>query len=105
MDVDKSGARIAIEITHPDTGVQELFFQQFEEFKNLLHGALQEEWKWELWARDEHGKTVSRIGTALYGVSIFQKDDWPALISFFKPRIIALGDFWDNVKDGFEALK
>ena len=105
MNADKNKAGIAIEIVHPDVGMQELFFQQFEEFKDLLYNTLGEEWKWEPYTTDDYGKTISKIGIELYGVSIFKKDDWPKLISFFKPRIIALDEFWGDVKDGFEALK
>jgi hypothetical protein len=39
------------------------------------------------------------------GVSIFNKEDWPKLISFFKPRIVALDEFWNMVKYSFESLK
>ena len=34
----------------------------------------------------------------------FQIKPNPELISFFKPRIIALDEFWDNVKPVFEDL-
>lgn len=105
MDADKKQAIIAIEIAHPDIGIQELFFSQFEEFKQLLHNSLQEEWDWELHTVDVYGKTISRIIKRLEGVNVFNKDDWPQLISFFKPRIIALDEFWNDVKDGFEGLK
>lgn len=43
MDADKRKASIAIEITHPDIGIQELFYEQFEEFKSLLNSYLKEE--------------------------------------------------------------
>ena len=105
MDADKRAATITIELTHPDAGIQELFFEQFAEFKNILHSYLDEEWEWELHHRDEEGKIISRIYKQRTGVSIFNKNDWPALISFFKPRIIALDEFWNDVKDGFEALR
>jgi hypothetical protein len=48
---------------------------------------------------------VSRIYKEITGVSVFNKDHWPDLISFFKPRIIALDSFWENAKYGFEDLK
>ncbi len=105
MDADKKTATISIELSHPDTGIQELFFEQFGEFKNILHNYLHEEWDWELHHRDDEGKITSRICKQISGVSIFNKNDWPALISFFKPRVIALDEFWNDVKDGFEALK
>jgi hypothetical protein len=105
MQADKRSASIAIELTHSDPGIQELFFEQFKEFKNILHATLDETWEWELHAKDESGKIISRIYKLIDGVSIFNKNDWPALISFFKPRIIKLDEFWNDVKDGFDALK
>ena len=105
MQADKRVASIAIELTHSDPGIRELFFEQFKEFKNILHATLDEAWEWELHGIDESGKSISRIYKQIDGVSIFNKADWPSLISFFKPRIIALDEFWNNVKDGFDALK
>jgi len=105
MQADKRSAFIAIELTHSDPGIQELFFEQFKEFKNILHATLDETWEWELHGKDESGKTISRIFKQIDEVSIFNKNDWPALISFFKPRIIALDEFWNDVKYGFDALK
>lgn len=105
MDADKRTATIAIELTHPDTGIRELFFEQFAEFKNILHTYMGQEWVWDSDYRDDYGKSSARIYTQITGVSVFKKEDWPALISFFKPRMIALDEFWNDVKDGFEALK
>ncbi|WP_134089914.1 DUF4268 domain-containing protein [Olivibacter sp. XZL3] len=105
MDVGKKDASIFIDISHPDLGIQELFFEQFKEFKKILEGTLNEEWIWELHTTDEHGKVISRIYKQLQPVSIFEQTDWPAIISFLKPRIMGLDEFWSMVKDSFEALK
>jgi hypothetical protein len=103
MQADNKMASIAIEISHPDAELQELFFEQFATYKAMLHSTLEEEWKWQLHITDDYGKTISRIYTELKPVSIFQKEDWPKLISFFKPRMIALDEFWSNAKYAFEA--
>ena len=103
MQADNKKASIAIEIAHPDPELQQLFFEQFATYKAMLHGTLNEEWEWQLHTTDDYGKTVSRIFTEITSVSIFQKEDWPMLISFFKPRIIALDEFWSNAKPAFEA--
>lgn len=105
MEAGKRSAAIAIEISHPDPGIQELFFEQFLELKNMLHSALNEDWEWQLHEMTEDGKIISRIVRKLHNVSIFNKNDWPALISFFKPRIIALDEFWSDAKYAFDALK
>ncbi|GAA3965457.1 DUF4268 domain-containing protein [Mucilaginibacter dorajii] len=105
MQADKKSAFIAIEITHPDPGIQELVFEQFKELKAVLTASVGEEWDWELHHVDENGKTISRIIKTLPNVSVFNQTDWPALISFFKPRIIALDDFWSVGQYSFEVFK
>lgn len=105
MEAENRKARISIEITHPDPGIQELFFEQFLELKTLLHNTLNEDWEWQLHYFDNEGKTISRIYKELSEVSIFNRDDWPRLISFFKPRITVLDEFWSNAKYSFDALK
>ena len=105
MRAEKKSATISIELTHPDPEIQELYFEQFEELKTLLHETLGEEWEWELHGIDEDGRTISRIYKEISPVNVFNKEDWPALISFFKPRIIALDEFWSDAKYSFDALK
>lgn len=105
MHADNKTAIIAIELNHKDKEIQQLYFEQFLQFKNLFDGAVNEEWNWQLHTHDEHGKVISKIFKETTGVSIFQKQDWPELISFFKPRIIALDEFWSSVKYAFESLR
>jgi len=105
MNADNKTASIAIELTHRDEDIQALYFEQFEQTKKLLHKALQEEWIWLLHTRNEHGKLISRIYTEIKNVSVFKKEDWTQLISFFKPRIIALDEFWSTAKYVFEAMR
>ena len=105
MQADKKKAWIAIEIAHPDEGIQELFYEQFLELKTLLHSYLDEDWEWVLHTTDENGKTISRIFKELFPVNVFNRNDWPELISFLKPRIVALDLFWSDAKYAFDALK
>lgn len=105
MEAGKKSAAIAIEMTHPDPAMQELMYEQFLEFRKLFQGMMDEEWDWQLHLQDENYKTISRIEKVLTGVSVFQQADWPALISFFKPRIIALDEFWSDAQYSFDAFK
>ena len=105
MQADNKKAFIGIELTHRDAGIQHLYFEQFTELKKILEDSMGEEWTWQLHIADENGRLVSRIYTEQNQVSILKKEDWPALISFFKPRMIALDEFWSMVKYGFEALR
>ena len=105
MDTFDKTATISIQLTHKDIELQQIYFEQFVALKKMLKDSLKEDWEWQLHTYDETGKVISRIYKTIQGVNIFKKDDWPALISFFKPRIIALDEFWSSAKYGFEALR
>jgi hypothetical protein len=97
METTGKSAFIAISIEHKDPDIQQLYFEQLLEMKDLLHSTLGETWDWQLHAEVD-GKVVSRTSKTLDGASVMNRDHWPDLISFFKPRIIALDAFWENGK-------
>jgi len=105
MHADNKKASIGIEITHKDTGIQQIYFEQLLQFRHLFAEAVGEEWNWQLHKIDEQGRTISHIYIEKSGVSIYQNKDWPELISFLKPRIIALDAFWSSVRYTFENLR
>jgi hypothetical protein len=105
MHADTRSASIAIEISHPDRGIQQLYYEQLLQMKNMLNVSVNEDWTWQLHTTDDLGRTISTVHKDLNPVNIFNKEDWPQLISFFKPRIIALDEFWSSARYGFEALK
>ena len=105
MHADARRASIGIELTHPDAGVRELFFEQFRELRSMLHESVGETWRWEAEATDANGQPLSRVFTELQPVNLFNRDDWPQLISFFKPRLVALDAFWSTAQYAFDALR
>lgn len=105
MEADNKKASIAIELSQKDPDIQQLYFEQFSQLRKMLEESTGEEWTWSLLGQDEFGRPLSRIYRELPGVSIFRKEDWPEMISFFKPRIIALDAFWTSAKYSFEMLR
>jgi len=105
MEAGNGEASIAIELTQKDAGLRQLYFNEFLQLKKLLEAETGETWNWQLEASDDYGKQKSRIYTALPGVNIFNREHWPQLISFFKPRLLALDAFWSNVRYHFEMLR
>jgi hypothetical protein len=105
MHTGNRSASIAIEISHPDLELQQLYFEQFVQMQKLLQNTVGEEWDWKLHEQDEFGKVTSSISKTLPNTSILDKTKWPALISFFKPRMIALDEFWNSAKYAFELLR
>lgn len=105
MNADKHTATICISIEQADASVRELYFDQFTELETMLAQSIGEAWVWQRDVTLMEGKTISRIGTELAGVSVFRKDDWPTIISFLKPRIIGLDSFWENARYSFDSLR
>ena len=101
MDADNTRAFIAIEISQPQEEERLQYYNQFLSLKKLLASTTTFNWQWNETIETDH-KTSSSISEQLNEVNILNQADWPGIISFLKPRIIALDAFWDMVKDGFE---
>lgn len=101
MEATQNIASVSIVLNQPDKMQQQFIFEQLMQSKTILHKSLHEEWTWLLHTHDEHTKIISKIYTERKGVSVVKKEDWPELISFFKPRMVALDEFWNKVKYGF----
>lgn len=105
LHADARLARISIELTQADADVRALFFEQFEALKTFFHELMGEEWLWEAEATDDHGLPLARISRELRPANVFNRESWPALISFFKPRLVALDAFWADAQYSFEELR
>lgn len=104
MKAERGFVSIGIEVCHADVEMQELIFEHFLQLKKILFSCTQEEWSWTLHHSNEVGQTVSKIEKRVDGLNVMDEKDWPEMIAFLKPRIIALDEFWDLVKPGFEDL-
>jgi len=105
MEAGPDKACIAIELSAPDAGIRELMLEQFRALRSMLEAHTTEVWQWDNMVDNGQGRVVSRIGTCMEGVSVFRQGDWPALISFFKPRMMALDAFWTDAQHGFELFR
>ena len=105
MDADDKRVSIAIVISSSDPSRQQAFYNRLTQMKQMIVEALGEnDWIWQASSPDEYGKMVSTVSKQLKGVSIHRQEDWPAMISFLKPRIMALDAFWSTGRYGFEDL-
>jgi hypothetical protein len=102
MDADDIQASIAIVLSHRNDDIRTAHYEQMLQLKTILQETLKEEWEWHPGYLDEDVKTINSVSKTIKGANINRNEDWPTLISFFKPRIIALDEFWSMVKYGFE---
>lgn len=98
MDADNRKAGIAVVLLHPGIAERKEVFDQMLVLKDALEGG----WNWDASCTGEQGHTMGCIYASLENISILNKADWPELISFFKPRLMALDRFWCDHKFVFE---
>ncbi|GAB3228739.1 hypothetical protein GCM10027346_13610 [Hymenobacter seoulensis] len=103
MRTEDRRATIGLELTNPDADLRALQYEQLQALQNLLPPVPGQTWEWQEEA-EENGQPMSRVQQELRGVSPLNRDDWPALISFFKPRLMALDEFWSQARYGLEDL-
>jgi len=99
MDAGNKNTSIGIELKQQDDETRKDYYRRLLQLRAMLEEQTGEEWEWAEDTPDEDGRLFSRVGTGIGDVNIFNKADWPAMISFLKPRMLALDRFWFDVKD------
>ena len=96
----EKSAVVGIEITNSQGEQGAHLVAHLNTVQGFLKAFTGEDWHW-LEAEDRPAQSLF-YGTELKSVSVFRQEDWPTLISFFKPRLIALDAFWQEAGWGFE---
>lgn len=105
MEAGNKAAWIFIEIVHPDAGIRRLMYDQFLRLRRALESETGELWEWQPETYNGSGQPTATIGAAISGVSVFKEEDWLAIISFLRPRMIALDAFWSNAQYSFDIFR
>lgn len=102
MSVDKAQAFMIVEM-NPDEDIQkqELMLNQFKRLKEQLNEAGAAKWNFD----HVDNKGTVRIYQSLSDINIFNKEDWPGLISFFKTGIILFDRCWNENREIFQMLE
>jgi hypothetical protein len=96
MQCEYGVAFITIELSHPDTGIQGQQFDELLKLKKQFQESCGADWQWLKLNSDDDKKFISSITACLQNVHVLNQSDWPTIISFLKPRIIALDKFWNE---------
>lgn len=105
MEADTKSVSISIEIRSKDQDIRTAIYHRFLSLKKVLDDMVSNEWIWEVHSSDPFGKPYSRLYIVKQNVNVLDKSTWPDMITFLKPKITALDQFWSIVKDGFEEFK
>jgi hypothetical protein len=104
MEADEKAVRLCIDLQFNDPGVREVFYEQFDEFRDMLN-RLFKELNWQKEFVHSNGKTISRISVERPDVNIYNKKDWDKMHLFLKLNFVKLDKFWDEFKEVFLNLK
>ncbi len=104
MNATQQFAYIGIEISHKDHVQAAALYEQFKVLQPNLEETLEEKWHWQAEYENEQYQLISTIGMQHQPCNIFKEGDWPEIISFLKPRILKLDQFWCDHKMIFEMM-
>ncbi|MCY7290586.1 MAG: DUF4268 domain-containing protein [Ferruginibacter sp.] len=82
MNADKNSAVVAIEIMLPNTMLQYQYFSTFTKFEKQFKEITAGKWVMEKNYINEYHQSLCRIFIEIQEVNIFNKNDWPTIISF-----------------------
>lgn len=105
MEVNHQSAKLCIDLQFIDEGVREVFFEQFEEFQNILNNTITTQVHFVKDFPHANGKTISRIYIENSGGNIFNPKTWPEMTDFLVTHFIELDEFWQEFGEVFYNLK
>ena len=105
IDIEGDIPKICIDIQFLDAGIREIYYQQFEEFKERLNKSFKGEIKWLPTFEHSNTRTISRISVANPDLNTRNQDQWPEIYSFLIENFQVLESFWAEFNEVFKALK
>lgn len=103
LKAEKQMASFNLDFECKDLDIRELQLEQFAELNNLLNAQLPAPLIAEELIVDE--RIVSRFSQTIEAVSLYRKETWPDIFSFFKSYLLPFDEFWVDFKDLFVQLK
>ena len=99
LEADKFGARIHFDIQAKDTGVRAVIWEQMEELKKVLSDSMGDSGIWMPEYSTNEIAAFSRIKWEITDVNFFVEDDKQKIFSFFREKLIAFDEFYQNFKE------
>ncbi len=92
-------AQVSLDITAPDEIIREYYWDKILSLKNILLTEYLPDAEFEEKYVLPEGKEISRVFTAVKGVNIYRKKDWPLVMEFLNDRMDLLEKFFMKYRD------
>ncbi len=103
--VDNKKAQVLIDIEPKDDEKRKIYFEKIESLKTILTEEYVSELIFDRNYHLETGKIISRIWIEKLGISLNNKDTWPAIFDFFYDNMDALERFYYENEDYIKDLE
>lgn len=103
METEGNKACFCIDIQPKDDGIRSLLYEQMTELRKLLESEMGEG-NWNEFDRVFAGRNVSRIAWCKHGLNFYDDNDIDDIKDFFREKLIAFDEFYQEYKDILIAL-
>jgi len=100
FEANRTNAKVILELNSRNEHLRLKAFEILERYKVILEDGFDEGLTWEFFhEREDSGKEVCRIYTALANVDIHRQNQWPEIYSFFIQNMLQLEDNFMQIRD------
>ena len=99
LEADGNGVRMCFDIQPKDDGIRSILYEQMTELKRVMEDTVGEADCWNEFDRVFNGRNVSRIYWEDKSLNFYKNEDFEAIKSFFKVKLIAFDEFYQEFKD------
>jgi hypothetical protein len=99
FDFDEKRAIVGMDVETRNLDKRIDVYGKLEQLKNVFETAMHQPLTWELEYTLPTGKSISRTFLELPDVSIYNKEDWPAVMDFFYKNMAILEKVFEKNRD------
>lgn len=99
LEADSKGARLCFDIQPKDDGIRAILWEQMGELRKIMESIVGEADGWEEYHHYIGDRAVSRIYWEKQGVNFYKEEDIEAFKSFFREKLIAFDEFYQEFKE------
>lgn len=104
-EVDQHGCKICIDLQFKNSGIRELFYEQFLETKTVFENTMISPVIWQPNYEHGYGTEVSRISVENTTTNLYRQEDWPEMHQFIITHLRRVDEYWVDFGELFKTLK
>ncbi len=103
-EADSNGCRVCIDMQFKNSGIRELFYEQFLETKTVFQNIMETEVIWNPSHKHTYGTEVARISVENNHTNLFRQEDWPEMHEFIIHHMKKMDAYWNDFGELYITL-